>query len=190
MVSPESPIFREQAVQQYTQRQKQEVRLRVISPSAFVFFWLALLLTLSVGILGWFIQVPVNISGRGVIVEATGPGQGQKTPAAALFFAPERWKDLRSGQAASISIGSTQLTGKVERVDSNLINPAQVGKYFKSPGELAQAISGPSAMALISLSNAPGASAYVGSICSAQIRLGTQNVLSLLPDAKQILQIH
>lgn len=186
MAPSERSIFRESAIKKYIQRQEQGVLLRVISPPAFVFFWILLLLFLGTGVLVWSVQVPITVAGQGVVFEEGRAGQGGQEVVAVLFLPPDRRADLREGQPANVSIGSTEvsLTSSIEHVEANLISPSEARTRFNLQGELAQVITGPSIMVTIPIGPASSAHVYVGSLCSAQVQIGSQNVLSLLPGLK------
>jgi hypothetical protein len=192
MAAWERSIFREQAIKKYIQRQEQSVLLRVISPPAFVFLWILLLLFLGMGILIWSVQVPITVAGQGVVseggTEGETAGQEGQEVVAVLFLPPGQQAGLRVGQLANVSIGTSQisLTGIIEHVATDLISPSEARTRFKLQGEFAQLITGPSVMVTIRIGPASSAHIYVGSLCSAQMQVGSQNVLSLLPGLQQI----
>lgn len=192
MIPSDRSIFRESAIKKYLQRQEQGVLLRVISPPAFAFFWMVLLLFFGMGVLAWSVQVPITVAGQGVVVEEGSPGQsgqgGQEVQevVAVLFLPPDHQTDLRKGLPAQVSIGPTaiSLTGFIEQVEADLISPGEARTRFHLQGELAQVITGPSVMVTIALGSAASAHVYVGSVCSAQVQIGSEHVLSLLPGLK------
>jgi hypothetical protein len=187
MASSERSIFRENAIKKYRQRQEQAVLLRVISPPAFMFFWIVLLFFLGAAVLAWSVQMPIIVAGQGVVVEEATAGQRGQEVVAVLFFPPERRADLRVGQPAQVSIGPTEisLTSFIEHVAADLIGPSEARTRFALQGALAQVITGPAVLVIIPLGPASSAHVYVGSFCSAQVHIGSQNVLSLFPILKK-----
>jgi hypothetical protein len=188
-MASERSIFRESALKKYLQRQEQGVLLRVISPPAFVFFWIVLLLLLGTGVFAWAVQVPISITGQGVVVEDGTIGRGGQEMVV-LFFPPDQRSALHQGQATTISIGSTAitLTGSIGQVEGELISPADARARFDLQGGLAQVITGPSIVVTIPLEPTASARLYIGSLCSAQVNVGSRDVLSLLPGLQQIFR--
>jgi hypothetical protein len=182
MAFSKQSIFRESAVQKYLQRQEQGVLLRAISPPMFALFWILLLFLLSAGILAWCVQVPVSIAGQGVVVAQNTAGSAGEV-VAALFFAPDRRADLRIGQPVTITIGpgTSRLTSSIERVETNVISPDDARTRFGLQGSLTQVITAPSVIVYAQLGSAASASIYAGSLCAAQVQIGSQRVLSLFP---------
>ncbi len=185
-------IFRESAIKKYLQRQEQGVLLRVISPPAFALLWIVLFLLLGASALAWAIEVPIFVSGQGVIVEQTADGgttnggaaagQSGQEVVAALFFSPDQQGSLHQGQPVTINVGlaSTSLTGSVASVETNVVSPDEARQRFNLQGSLAQVVTGPSTLVLVDIGPVSSAHGYVGSVCAAQVRVGSQRVLSLL----------
>jgi hypothetical protein len=51
-----------------------------------------------------------------------------------------------------------------------------------------QVVTGPSVVAFVNMGSASSTRTYVGSLCAAQVHIGSQRVLSLLPGFNQILK--
>src|SRR4051794_27565116 len=104
-------IFRESAIQKYLKRQEQGVLLRVISPPAFLLLWIVLVFFLGAIGLTWLVEIPVSLTGQGIITEQN--DQGGSKIVAALFFSPNLLGQLHRGQPVNLQIGSTanNLTG-------------------------------------------------------------------------------
>ncbi|MGH2509288.1 MAG: hypothetical protein ACRDHZ_18055 [Ktedonobacteraceae bacterium] len=188
---PEPSIFRENAIKKYRQRQEQGVLLRIASPPAWVLLWATFLLLLGAGGLAWSIEVPISVQAQGVVLEQGATGQTSSEVIAVLFFLPNQLTNLHTGQSATVSIGSNSnvmnIVGSVGQVETTLVSPNELRSRYHLQGGLAQIIAGPSVPVTIVISSAASAQIYVGSLCHAQIQIGSQRVLSLLPDLKQML---
>ena len=181
MPLPKRSLLRESAIKKYKQRREQSILLRVISPPAFVYFWIMVLLLLS--LLVWSIQVPTFAVGQGVVIEQQAADLSRSKVVAVLFLPPDQQSGLRTGQPARVSIGSTSLilNSSIEHVEANLISPSEAHARFDLQGKLAQTITGPSMVVMISLGPAASAHSYVGSWCWAQVQTGSRRVLQFLP---------
>jgi hypothetical protein len=188
MPSSEPSIFRDRALKKYYQRQEQGVILRAASPPAFILCWIVLLFLLGAGGLAWTTQVPVSINGQGVVVEQSTTGHTGHEVVAVLFFSPDQLAVLHVGQSATVSIGPTAINvaGTVEQIERAVISPNEARSRFNLQGELAQVITGPSIIITIHINSVASTQAYAGSLCSAQVNVGSQRVLSLLPVFNQI----
>lgn len=186
MAFSERSIFRESAIKKYLQKQEQGVLLRVISPPAFALLWIVLLLLLGVSALAWAIEVPIFANGQGVIVEqtadggTTAAGQSGQEVVAALFFSPDQQGSLHQGQSVAINVGpsSSSLTGSVTSIETGVISPDEARQRFNLQGSLVQVVTGPSVLVLVDIGPVSSAHGYVGSVCAAQVRIGSQRVLS------------
>ncbi len=188
MPSSERSIFRDSAIKRYHQRQEQGVILRVASPPAFAIFWLVSLFLLGAGGLAWATQVPISVNGQGIVIEQNPTGQIGHEVVALLFFPPDQQAKLRAGQSATVSIGptATNITGTVEQVATAVISPDMARSRFNLQGGLAQIITEPSIIVTIHIGSVTAMQMYAGSLCSAQVNIGSQRVLSLLPVFSQI----
>lgn len=157
--------------------------LRVSCPSGLIFLWIFLLLLAGALAFAWSVQVPVQLQSQGVIAQ-----QGSEI-VAILFFTPGQQTALRAGQPATVTIGPGQsrIPGSVERVEMALISPVEARDRFGLQGGLAQVITGPSIVVMLSIGPAASAQIYAGSLCEAQIQVGSQSILSSLPGFNQLL---
>jgi hypothetical protein len=181
-------IFRESAIQKYLKRQEQGVLLRVISPPAFLLLWIVLVFFLGAIGLTWLVEIPVSLTGQGIITEQN--DQGGSKIVAALFFSPNQLGQLHRGQPVNLQIGSTAngLTGSIASVETQAISPGEARQRFNLQGALVQMVTGPSIIAFVNIGSASSTRLYVGSVCAAQVRIGSQRMLSLLPGFNQFLK--
>jgi hypothetical protein len=181
-------IFRESAIQKYLRRQEQGILLRVISPPAFLLLWIVLVFFLGAIGLTWLVEIPVSLTGQGIIMGQN--QQGESKIVAALFFSPDQQGQLHRGQPVQLNVGSTAsgLTGSIASVETQTISPEEARQRFNLQGALVQVVTGPSIVAFVDIRSASSTRIYAGSMCAAQVRIGSQRALSLLPGFNQFLK--
>ncbi len=178
------PIFRNKMLQQYKQKRNKTVLPRFASPPVFPFFWILLGLLLMAGVTAWLGQVPIYVAGSGVILHPGSTVQQARDEAVAVIFVPATTSPkLRAGLAIQVQIGSTgsQLLGTLAMVEPGVISPSDARQRYGLGGDLASVITQPSYVATVKLGPTISAHLYTGSIVHAQVQVGTQRVLSLLP---------
>ncbi len=190
MASPKQPIFREQALKRYLQRQNQGIILRLVSPPVFFFCWILLLLLLAACLLAWWIRVPVFAGGQGILIKPQLAGLPGNSAVAVLFVQPGQQTPLHVGQFVSLSVGSnpTHFDGQITHIDTQMISPDEARRQFNLQGALVQLVTAPSLTVIITLSSPVNPDLYAGSLCSASVQIGTRSVLSLIPGFDQLLQ--
>jgi len=182
-------IFRGKALQHYAASRQKEVLPRLISPPVFVFLWLLLALLLVASLAAWLTRVPTYVVTTGVVLDQ-GIIQGQQAndQATAIVFVPvSHALQVYIGQPILLQIGATgtQLHYKVERVVPGILSPNEARRRYGLDNATSPTITGPSIVLTISLGPAFPAQQYAGSPVSAQLQIGSQRVLSLLPGLGQ-----
>src|SRR5436305_1225495 len=69
--TPNRSIFRGQALQKYRQNQEKSVLPHLITPPTFLLFWIILVILMSAGIISWLGQIPLYVTGSGVVLDKT-----------------------------------------------------------------------------------------------------------------------
>ena len=190
-VSSKRTIFRSKALQHYAASRQKDVLPRLVSPPVFVFFWILLGLLLVAGITAWLAQVPTYIVASGVVLDR-GITQGQQASdeAVAVIFLPASHSlHVQTGQSLLLHIGSTAtpLSYRIDRVEPGVLSPSAARKRYGLDSATSQAITEPSIVLTVSLGPAFPTHQYAGSLVSAQIQVGSQRVLSLLPGLGQLI---
>ena len=184
-------IFRGKAMQHYAESRRKEVLPRLISPPVFVFFWILLLLLLFAGITAWLAHVPTYIVTTGVVLDREIiQGQQANDGATAIIFVPaSHASQVHVGQPILLQIGATgtPLRDKVESVVPGILSPNEARRRYGLDNTTSPIITGPSMVLTISLGPTFPAQQYAGSTVSAQIQVGSQRVLSLLPGLGQLI---
>jgi hypothetical protein len=184
-------IFRGKALQHYATSKQKEVLPRLVSPPVFVFLWILLGLVLFAGIAAWLTRVPTYIVSTGVVLDG-GIIQGQQAndEATAIIFVPaSHASQVHIGQPILLQIGATgtQVLYKVERIEPGILSPNEARRRYGLDNATSPTITGPSMALTISLGPAFPTQLYAGSSVSAQLQIGSQRVLSLLPGLGQLI---
>jgi hypothetical protein len=189
MATVDRSIFRKRALDKYMQRQEQNVVLQLVSPRMFVFLWALLLLAVGAGYLVWSIQEPIVVQGKGVVVQPkTANGKTGQAIVVMILLPPDQQANLKVGQPISINITSANITftSTVQTIEAGVMSPAAITTQLNLPVQLTQTLSGPSVVAVAPVEPMSLAKTYLGSQCEAQVQIGTQSVLSVLPGYNSI----
>jgi len=183
MATQDRSIFRPRAIEKHVQRQELQVMLRLVSPPMFRFLWVLLLLTICAGVLASFIQEPVVVEGKGIVVQRKA-ANAKSAPdiVVLLLLPPDKQASLKVGQSVSISIASTNITftSTIEKVEG-VMSPNEISTGANLSVPLAQTVAGPSTVATAHVEPMSLAKTYLGSQCQAQIQIGSESALTLLP---------
>ena len=184
-------IFRRKALEYYAASKQKEVLPRFISPPVFVLLWVLLALVLCATLAAWLTRVPTYVVTGGVVLDQ-GIIQGQqanKGTMAIVFVPVSHSAQVHVGQPILLQIGSTgtQLLYRVERVEPGILSPNEARSRYGLDDATSHIITGPSTVLMISLGPAFPAQQYAGSPVSAQVQIGSQRVLSLLPGLGQLI---
>jgi hypothetical protein len=189
MATVDRSIFRKRALDKYMQRQEAHVVLRLVSPRMFVFLWALLLLSVGAGALVWSIQQPIIIQGKGVVVQPkTANGKIGKAIVVLITIPPDQQANVKVGQPVSINIATANITfnSTIQTIENGVMSPAAITTQLNLPIPLTQTLSGPSIVALAPVEPMSLAQTYLGSQCQAQVQIGTQSALSVLPGVNNI----
>jgi hypothetical protein len=178
-------IFREKAIQYYAQSREKDVLPRFVSPPVFWFLWIVLSLCLVMGWLAWNIRTPIYVSAIGIIAESS-PSEGTQ---AVLFVPTNQQRVVHAGEPVQLQIGSSGplLLRTVTAVPAALLSPEQVRQHYHLDGAASLLVTQPSVIMVVTLDVHVPASSYAGSIVRAQVQIGEQSVLSLLPIIGQLI---
>jgi hypothetical protein len=133
-------IFREHALQHYTQKNEKNVLPRTISPFMFICCWIALTLTILASLLIWSIPVPNYLDTLGIPTPQGSPGRTTQTTSILVFFPVSAQAYIRPGQVVQIS-GNTidyTLAGRITHVDTQHLNMTELGKRYAFKPEMVQ----------------------------------------------------
>lgn len=177
-------IFREQALKSYIERREKDVLPQLVTPPVFLFLWILLGLLITAGLLAWLAQVPTYLEGTGIILEQPLRSiSGQREAVAVIFFPALSASKVRAGLPVQVLVGTTgaQFTGTIDTVEPGFISPDEARQRFALGNAALQVVSGPSVAVTVPLGAAFPAQTFAGSVVHAQVQVGTQRLLSLLP---------
>jgi hypothetical protein len=159
-------IFRDRALQKYTQGREKNVLPRIVAPPVFVLCWILLMVLMAAGLVAWQGQIPLYISGSGVILTNTIlPSQGSDEALAVVILPASEFGHIHSGLSVQIHIGQSgpELTRTVDYVNPALVIITRLGP------EISRRL-------------------YAGSAVQAQVLVETQRLLSLFPLFSDLLK--
>jgi hypothetical protein len=150
----------------------------------FVFLWTLLALAVAGGALVWTIQEPVVVQGKGVVVEQNAANTKTAQKIIVLLLLPTNQQaNLKVGQPVRITIGSNIIfNSTINQVEKDIMSPTAISsKYTAQAAPLAQTLSGPAVVATAAVEPMSQAQTYLGSQCQAQIQIGSESIVTMLP---------
>ncbi|MDY7228265.1 hypothetical protein [Hyalangium rubrum] len=184
MADDRQQIFREKALRLYMANSQKMVLPRLIRPRALGYFWgLIALLGLGAGLLS-SVQVPVHVTGRGLIVARDSP-TGTELVLLALL-PPDSRVDLAPAQhlLARFATNREPLRASVMSVESHVMSPQAIRERFSLDAALSGSVTEPAAVAVARVEFIPGEIpyvAYAGSISHIEVVTGTRRIIDLVP---------
>jgi hypothetical protein len=171
------PIFRSKTLEKYMQNREKNVLPRIIAPPVFVFNWIVLVLLIASSIAVWQGQIPVYITGSGVILDTSRIAHQGDRATAAILLPANAIAYIRPGLPVQVQVGQAGplLHRTIDQVGQNLLSPDEVRKRYGFE------VTDPSLIATVELGSAVSRHLYVGSPIRAQIQIGSQSLLTLFP---------
>jgi hypothetical protein len=179
-----SPLFRRQALEHSIQRREKTVLPRLAKPPIFFLLWMLLALAALALMVAWLGQIPVYLSGPGVIVKQTVlPGRQVVSPAMALVFvavASAHTGPIRVGDPVQLRIATEEqsVSAIVDGVAPSPLSPDEIERRYALGSRVSALITGPSLVVSLKLGSTFASSIYQGSLLTAQIQVGFTSVLS------------
>ncbi|MBV9230607.1 MAG: hypothetical protein JOZ18_14955 [Chloroflexi bacterium] len=185
-------IFRKTAINHYMHSREKKVKHRFTPLSATVFLWALFGLLVVAGAFAWYEQVPLYVSGTGVVINKgiTGHkgnavrsrgGEASDEIVAIVFLPPDQSSKLQIGLPVQLHIGLSglQLNRSIAEIEPGLISPYSALKRYGLNGNCCSLITQPSVVVLVGLGTAIP-TMYAGSMLTAEVKIGTERVLPLL----------
>lgn len=175
-------IFRSGAVEAYMHARAQTVLPRFIAPPAPLCLWLLLGCLFTVSGLAWLAHVPVYRNGIATVVNS----EGEDEKLVVVFFPPESKSEMRAGQNLSLKLdpAGPPLLRTIAAIEPGILSPADARKKFNLDDATARTYQSPAAVVIARLgkpSETLPASAYEGIVVEAQVEIGSQRLITLLP---------
>lgn len=189
MVETKRAIFRESALEHHIQKREKDILPRVVSPPIFLLLWVLLAMFITAGAIAWSGQVSTYATGWGVVVATDNHSRTTKRlggESEALVFLPPTLKPkLHTGLPAHLFLGlgsaSVQITRTIDIVEPKLISPEAARTQYNLDSNMATVITAPSVVMKIRLGASFAPSAYAGAAVRADVEVGKQRIISLLP---------
>jgi len=185
-MSARPDLFRRQALEHYAQGRERTILPRVATPPVFLLMWVLLALATLALVLAWLGQVPVYISGSGIVIEQiTLHNRQTDTSAQVVIFvpvAPGHPVHLHAGTPVVLQIGTRgqTVTTSVDVIEPAILSPGEIRQRYTAESKVPSLVTGPSMVVSVTLGPAFASPVYAGSLVSAQIQVGSTSVLSLL----------
>lgn len=174
--TPKRSIFRDQAVQKYRRNQEKSVLPRIVAPPVFLFFWILLVILTGAGVVAWLGQVPLYVTGSGVVLDKdVVPRRGSDEAIAVVPFTANDISRIHRGLPSEVQIGSTgpALTRPIDTVSPVILSPSEVHqRYGLEMTDPAQ---------IVSIKLGISRRVYAGSPVHVRVQVGSRRLLSLFP---------
>lgn len=166
----------------------QTVLPRFIAPPAPLCLWLLLGCLFIVSGLAWLAHVPVYRNGTATVVNSD-----QDDELIVAFFPPESKSEMRAGQNLSLKLdpAGPPLVRTIAAVEPAILSPAEARKKFNFDDVTARTYQRPAAIVIARLgkpSETLPPSAYEGIVVEAQVEIGSQRLITLLPVVGRLFQ--
>jgi hypothetical protein len=183
-------IFREHALQQYMQRQEEDVLPQFVSPPVFLFCWLLFVLVLLAGWIAWMTRVPTYVNGTGVVATSDRRVDAQQNECDALVFVPvSESQRLHNGLHGTVEISSSgqYVDSQVSSVETQIYSPDAAQNHYKLSCSVAQSLSEPIIVLHLRVRLPANEHVQSGTVLQAHVQVGTQRILSLFPVVDELL---
>jgi len=181
-------IFRESAIAAYRRGTDKDTLPRLTSWPTIALFWLLLAGSVVAAVLAWSVRVPTYLAASGVILARAAPpapannGSAASGTRAALFVPPDQSHRIRLGQSVHGQIGSSgaYVAGMVRRIEADVIGPTAIRHRYPLAGS-SEVPTNPSRVVVVEIRRTLPPAAYAGSRWTANVRVGSQRLLSFFP---------
>lgn len=177
-------LFRSQALAHYAASREKTVLPRIVTPPVFLCGWLLLGLLLLGTTLAWQAQVPLYAVAAGALLHPQPVSQQTASGLEALLFVPATpAPQLHVGEPITIQVVLTgePFTGTIVTIVPGVVTPDEARQDYALTGDLALVITQPSVVVQVALGPTLPVDAMEDLSISAQVQVGSQSVLSLLP---------
>lgn len=173
-------IFRTKALQRYLENREKPVLPRLLTPPVFLCCWLLLAIVITAGIAAWFGQVPVYITGSGIILDNCQECRGAT---ALLFLPPNPSFHLSVRMPIHLQIGTSglQLNSTIATFRPDPLSPNQIRQQYGLGDNAFSLITQPSLIVTAQLDASISGRLYAGSLVTAQLQVGSRRLISLFP---------
>jgi len=180
-------IFRKEAIEEYIHEQENKVLLKFVSPRLFLCLWVILGLLSGLGVWLCFAEVPLFVSGQGMIVDQDKMNacQGEMLCIIA-FFPPDIQSRLFAGKKLMIKQKNQRewLDQPIVILESEVLSPAEIRKRYHEQADGMPLPDQPSAVAICRLDpdmHTMHSDLAIEGAFEVRIDVGTRRLGSFLP---------
>ncbi|MBE3557899.1 MAG: hypothetical protein IMW89_01570 [Ktedonobacteraceae bacterium] len=181
---PQRALFRVSALENYLRERDRDNLPRFVSWPIPLFIGLLLGILVVASWFAWSVELPVYVSGPGIVLPASnGVIQQQQSPAvAAVFLPPAAAERLAVGLPVDVQFNSSaiQIHSSIVMIEPGIASPTAIQKRFGVAGRSGVPVTQPSLVVLVKLPDLP-VTTYAGSVLSARVKVGAQRMIALLP---------
>jgi len=155
---------------------------RVLAAPLFIFCWFLLAIVITAGITAWFGQIPVYVTGSGIILDtnaSTGGGDARAT--ALIFLSPSPSLQLHVGMPIQVRTMGSDVNGIIDTVEPRFLSPSQIRQRYALSGASFWSITQPSLVVTARLDAGISRRLNPGSPVQAQLHGGSRRLISLFP---------
>jgi len=184
MSQAQRPLFREHALKHYLQKREKDILPRLVSPPTFICGWFLLCLVAAVGVVAWLEKVPIFVNGSGIVLaQEQGNVSSGDGGTIRIFLPASKARLVHVGETSLLQVGMAgpTFTTRIVHVEPGLLSPDDVHKRYGFNYYGMPVITEPSVAVDVKVKPSVLSRLYAGSPVSAQVQIGTQRVLSLLP---------
>jgi hypothetical protein len=178
-VSPRRAIFRSKTVQKYIQNREKSVLPRIVAPPVFALCWIVFTLLVAAGIITWCGQVPMYITGSGIIAEPSTLIHQSAGATAIILFPINNATNLQVGLPIQVQIGPTGaglvVHAHITTVSQDPLSPESIRLQY------GLVVAEPAVIVTVALGSVLKGNLYAGSPVQAQLQIGEQSLLKLFP---------
>ncbi len=192
MYTRKRSIYRPESIQRYLSGVQKGVLPRLVASRVLLFLWIILGLLMAVGVAVWFAEVPVYSSGQAVVLTSEPGSMGNSSFRIVTFLPAEDLLKLRVGQTALVDFDghSGRLANPLTAVLTQVISPMAAQRRFTLGAGAAQAVAGPSTVAIAQLAHWPretDPASYVGGVYPVDVEVGSRRLYSFFFSPSQAL---
>ncbi len=175
-MSDSSTIFRQEAVDRYNERREQQVLPRYIRPKMFLFFWVLVGLLVTGFCAAWFAQLPIYVTGQGIVVAADGEID-------MLIITPANTEQLTADYTVWFTgIDAERHASEILTVETAVQSPYTIqSAYPNYVSILSTMVQQPSRVATATFDDASLDALYLGSQHQVEIEVGSQRLIAMVP---------
>jgi hypothetical protein len=179
-------IYRTYAVQQYIEKSEKVVLPRFARPRMIIALWVLCGFLFSGLIVAWYTKIPHYIAGKAMVTETPNADtQAQTMYRCAIFTAPSAQQNVKIGQRIFIYLSSGRISGIISSIEPQIMSPDAIRHEFHNDDKAIMGyITQPVLVIYSQIDSIPGnlpLRAYLGSQCKAEIEIGSQRILTLVP---------